>query len=94
VLLNTAKIIFVSHTNQRDSPVKCAVLGAFCGRGNEKFWKAGPLFPASTRIASAARGLYQITQRMPAEDGEYNYRIKSPNEAHERIANESELIGI
>jgi hypothetical protein len=47
-----------------------------------------------TRIATAARGSYQITQRMPAEDGEYKYRIKSANEAHERVANESELIGI
>ena len=48
----------------------------------------------TTRIASAARGPYQITQRVPGEDGEYKYRIKSPNEAHERVANESELTGI
>jgi hypothetical protein len=31
---------------------------------------------------------------MPAEDGEFKYRIKSSNEAHERAANESELTGI
>jgi hypothetical protein len=47
-----------------------------------------------TRIATAARGPYQITQRMPAEDSEYKHRIKSSNEAHERVANESELTGI
>ena len=51
-------------------------------------------YRASTRIGSAARGPYQITQRMPAEDGEYKYRIKSPNEAHERVATETELTGI
>jgi hypothetical protein len=47
-----------------------------------------------TRMANAARGPYQIIQRMPAEDREFKYRIKSPNEAHERVANENELTGI
>ena len=45
-------------------------------------------------MASAARGPYQIIHRMPAEHGEFKYRIKSPNEAHERVANESERTGI
>jgi len=51
-------------------------------------------YRASTRIGSAARGPYQIKQRMPWEGGEHKYRIKNPNEAHERVANESELTGI
>jgi hypothetical protein len=46
------------------------------------------------RFANKARGLYQITQRMPSEDGEFKYRIKSPNESHERVANENELSAI
>jgi hypothetical protein len=31
---------------------------------------------------------------MPSEDGEFKYRIKSPNESHERVANENELSAI
>jgi Phage integrase family len=34
---------------------------------------------------------YQIIKRMPTEDGEFKYRIKSPREPHERIAKESDL---
>jgi hypothetical protein len=34
---------------------------------------------------------YQITQRLPSEDGNFKYRIKSPHEPHECVANESEL---
>jgi hypothetical protein len=47
----------------------------------------------SVRFANKARGPYQITQRMPSEDGEFRYRIKGSNESHERVANESELTG-
>ena len=44
------------------------------------------------RLTNKARGPYQITQRMPvSEDGEFKYRIKSPHEPHERVANESDL---
>ena len=43
------------------------------------------------RFANTARGFYKITQRMPSQDGEFRYRIKSPSEAHERVANESDL---
>jgi hypothetical protein len=45
----------------------------------------------TTRLASAASGPYQIIQRMPTEDGEFKYRIKSPREPHERVAMESDL---
>jgi hypothetical protein len=47
----------------------------------------------SVRFANKARGPYQITQRMPSDDGEFRYRIKSSNESHERVASESELTG-
>ena len=39
----------------------------------------------------AARGAYIITKRLPERDGEFNYRIKSVSESHERVARESEL---
>jgi hypothetical protein len=44
----------------------------------------------SARISGARRGVHEITQRMPSEDGELTYRIKNPNEDHERVVNESE----
>ena len=34
---------------------------------------------------------YQITARLPPISGEFQYRIKSPEEEHERAASESEL---
>jgi hypothetical protein len=39
----------------------------------------------------SASGTYQITQLLPPEGGEYQYRIKSAREPHERVAREHEL---
>ena len=36
-------------------------------------------------------GVYVVIKHVPGNDGEYAYRIKSANEAHERVARESEL---
>ena len=38
-----------------------------------------------------APGVYQITQLLPPEGDEFQYRIKNINEPHERVAKESEL---
>jgi hypothetical protein len=39
-----------------------------------------------------ARGTYQVIRRMPpAEDGEFQYEIRSNREGHNRVAKESEL---
>jgi len=40
---------------------------------------------------SAARGPYEVTKRLPHDGHEYEYRIKSQREEHERIAKESQL---
>jgi hypothetical protein len=40
---------------------------------------------------SAARGGYVINRQLPGRDGEFEYRIKSMTEPHERVARESEL---
>ena len=37
-------------------------------------------------------GIYKITQLLPPEGDDRQYRIKSANEPHERVARESELI--
>jgi hypothetical protein len=36
-------------------------------------------------------GAYVITARLPERDGEFEYRIKSVNEPHERAVLESQL---
>ena len=40
---------------------------------------------------SAAAGEYQIVRRLPYENGEYLYRVKSSREDHERVVKESEI---
>ena len=42
--------------------------------------------------AESASGTYQITQLLPPEGDEYQYRIKSVREPHERVAKEHELV--
>lgn len=39
----------------------------------------------------AAEGAYQIVRLLPSDGDDYQYRIKSPTEAFERVAKESQL---
>jgi hypothetical protein len=48
-------------------------------------------YPAARSITISARGLYLVTKQLPERDGELEYRIRSPDEPHERTARESEL---
>jgi hypothetical protein len=36
-------------------------------------------------------GVYEVTKRLPHNGREFEYRIKSANEEHERVVRESEL---
>ena len=36
-------------------------------------------------------GAYIVTKKLPERDGEFEYRVKSANELHERVAREGEL---
>jgi hypothetical protein len=46
----------------------------------------------TVRNRSAGAASYKVVRALPAaEDGERCYRIKSPNEPHERVAKESEM---
>ena len=47
------------------------------------------LEPAASR--NIPGGSYTITRQLPEGAGEFEYRIKSMNEPHERVARESEL---
>jgi len=40
---------------------------------------------------SVPGGAYVVTKRMPERDGEFQYRVKSVNEPHERVVRESEM---
>jgi hypothetical protein len=48
-------------------------------------------FPDRAEQGSAARGLYEVTKQLPHNGHEYEYRIKSAREEHERTARESQL---
>jgi hypothetical protein len=43
------------------------------------------------RGISAPRGAYLVTAKLPEQDGQFEYRIRSAFEEHERMARESEL---
>jgi hypothetical protein len=36
-------------------------------------------------------GSYEVRKQLPERHGEFEYRVKSLNEAHERVATESQL---
>lgn len=43
------------------------------------------------RGIDAPRGTYIVTAKLPERDGEFEYRIRSALEEHERMVRESEL---
>jgi hypothetical protein len=43
-------------------------------------------------FSSAAPGSYEVRKQLPERNGEFEYHVKSSNEAHERIATESQII--
>ena len=47
--------------------------------------------PARSDRSSAPSGSYRVTQLLPEEQGDYQYRVKSAHDAHERIVLESQL---
>lgn len=48
-------------------------------------------FAAYSKFRDAAPGVYVVTKQLPERGDEFEYRIKSPSEPHERVARESEL---
>jgi hypothetical protein len=39
----------------------------------------------------ASRGAFEVIKQLPERDGQFEYRIKSSSEPHERVTKESEL---
>jgi hypothetical protein len=48
------------------------------------------LRPAISR--NVPGGVYEVTNQLPHDGREFEYRIKGANEEHERVAREGELI--
>ena len=59
---------------------------------NHKF-KIGErvLYASGIYGRGAASGVYKVTQLLPSESDDCQYRIKSADEPHERVVKESEL---
>lgn len=53
--------------------------------GQSVSFTSGPFGRGSTS------GIYEVTLLLPAEGGDYQYRIKSAAEPHERVVKESQL---
>jgi hypothetical protein len=54
-------------------------------------FKVGQLVYCTSR--ESVSGLYEVTQLLPPEGGEFQYRIKNAKEPHERLVKEHELEG-
>jgi hypothetical protein len=48
-------------------------------------------FTSSSFGRPAAAGTYKVIKLLPSDGDDYQYRIKSPSEAFERVAKESQL---
>ena len=57
----------------------------------EHKYGVGQLVRFNRGLRSAADGDYEVCGQLPDSAGELQYRIRSRNEMHERVASESEL---
>jgi len=55
-------------------------------------FKVGQTVGLVPSLRFGAKGAYQIVSLRPAEDGTTRYRIKSKEEAYERVVAESDLV--
>ena len=55
-------------------------------------FKVGDIVTVRRAISrNAPSGVFEVIKQLPGSSGEPEYRIKSANEPHERVARESEL---
>jgi hypothetical protein len=62
------------------------------GLSDHKF-KIGQIVNYTSGPYGRATGLFKITQLLPPEGDDMQYRIKSDSEPHERVVKESQLSG-
>jgi hypothetical protein len=56
-----------------------------------KFQIGQTVFLTPFPIQKILGGAYTVTRKLPERDGEFEYRVKSANEPHERAVREGEL---
>ena len=56
-----------------------------------KFQIGQTVFLTPFPIQKIAGGVYIVTKKLPERNGEFEYRVKSANEPHERAVSEGEL---
>lgn len=49
------------------------------------------LYSPGSRSSSASGGRYKVVRLLPAEANDYQYRVKSNTDGHERVVKESQL---
>lgn len=54
-------------------------------------FKVGQMVSYTSGFPSAGRGVYKVTQLLPSEGDDFQYRIKSTAEPHERVVKQSQL---
>jgi hypothetical protein len=54
-------------------------------------FKVGETVTIMPALSRNMPGIYEVTKQLPHNGREFEYRIKSVNEPHERVALESEL---
>jgi len=69
-------------------------IGAILPMPTHKFRIGQLVEPASAISRHVPSGSYEITKQLPESCGEFEYRIKSVDEPHERVVRESELRGV
>jgi hypothetical protein len=56
-----------------------------------KFKIGETVFLKSSRGLNLPGGAYIVTKKLPEHDGEFEYRVRSSYEPHERVVRESQL---
>jgi len=59
--------------------------------GNGHTFKIGQTVNYTSGPFGRGDGIYRVTQLLPPEGGEFQYRIKSATEPHERVVKESQI---
>ena len=59
-----------------------------------KFQIGQTVFLTPFPIQKILGGAYTVTRKLPERNGEFEYRVKSANEPHERVVAESELSNV
>ena len=56
-----------------------------------KFKVGQSVLLAPSYVSNLPGGSYVVTKQLPERNGEFEYRVRSVNEPHERVVRESEL---